>query len=201
MLRERASFDVVGLLTTFDEARERVPMHAVRAELIRSQAAAANLELWAVPIPYPCPNAEYEAAMSRVMQRARAAGIGHVAFGDLHLAEVRAYREDKLRGAGITPLFPLWGMPPRALVDEMLDAGLRARVTCVDLGKLPRRFVGRELDRAFLAELPPEVDVCGENGEFHTFVYDGPMFRAPIPIVAGDVVEQGGWAYADVLPG
>jgi diphthamide synthase (EF-2-diphthine--ammonia ligase) len=138
--------------------------------------------------------------MSSVLDRAKAAGITHVAFGDLYLEDVRRYREDKLNGTGVTPLFPLWNTPTRELSLRMIDCGLRARLTCVDPRRLPASFAGRDFDRTLLSELPPDVDPCGENGEFHSFAYAGPMFRRPIPITRGDVVERDGFVFADVLP-
>jgi uncharacterized protein (TIGR00290 family) len=201
VMRQQREYEVVGLLTTLNAEFDRVAMHAVRSELLRRQAHAAGLELWPVPIPWPCSNTEYEAAMSAAMDRARAAGITHVAFGDLYLEDVRRYREDRLAGTGITPLFPLWGIPTAELASRMVAGGLRARLTCVDPRKLPAHFVGRDFDPALLADLPEGVDPCGENGEFHSFAYAGPMFDAPIPITTGEIVERDGFVFADVLPG
>jgi len=200
VLRAQAEVEVVGLLTTINEAFDRVAMHAVRTELLRAQADAADLPLWPVLIPWPCSNAEYEAAMNTAMARARADGITHVAFGDLFLEDVRRYREERLAPTGIAPLFPIWGTPTDALARRMVESGLRARLTCVDPKSLDTRFAGREFDAALLAELPPSVDPCGERGEFHTFAYDGPMFRRPVPIRAGEVVTRDGFVFADLLP-
>ncbi len=200
VLRAQGEVEIVGLLTTINQAFDRVAMHAVRTELLRAQADAAGLPLWPVPIPWPCSNAEYEAAMNAAMARARAEGITHVAFGDLFLEEIRRYREERLAPAGITPLFPIWGTPTDALARRMVDAGLRARLTCVDPKSLDARFAGREFDAALLAELPASVDPCGERGEFHSFAYDGPMFRRPVPIQAGEVVTRDGFVFADLLP-
>jgi uncharacterized protein (TIGR00290 family) len=199
-LRAEGQVEVVGLLTTINEAFERVAMHAVRTELLRAQADAADLPLRPVPIPWPCSNAEYEAAMDAAMARARADGITHVAFGDLFLEDIRRYREERLAPTGMTPLFPIWGTPTGPLARRMLEAGLRARLTCVDPKSLDARFAGREFDAALLAELPASVDPCGERGEFHTFAYDGPMFRRPIPIRSGEVVTRDGFVFADLLP-
>jgi uncharacterized protein (TIGR00290 family) len=201
VLRAQGEIEVVGLLTTINGAFDRVAMHAVRTELLRAQAEAADLPLWPVPIPWPCSNGEYESAMDAAMARARAEGITHVAFGDLFLEDIRRYREERLAPTGITPLFPLWGTPTDALARRMVDAGLRARLTCVDPKSLDARFAGREFDAALLAELPPSVDPCGERGEFHSFTYDGPMFRRPVPIRAGEVVTRDGFVFADLLPG
>jgi len=200
MLRQRAEVEVVGLLTTMNEVHDRVAMHAVRKTLLQAQADAAGLPLWPVPIPSPCNNQEYEAAMSAVIERAQAAGITIMAFGDLFLEDVRCYRETQLASTGMTPLFPLWGLPTDALARDMITSGLRARLTCVDPKQIPAAFVGREFDEALLAELPTSADPCGERGEFHTFAYAGPMFRYPIPVESGEVVTRDGFVFADLLP-
>jgi len=200
VLRTQREVEVVGLLTTINEAFDRVAMHAVRAELLAAQADAAGLPLWRVPLPWPCSNAEYEAALGAALARARADGIEAVAFGDLFLEDVRRYREDRMRGTGLSPLFPIWGTPTGELARRMIAGGLRARLACVDPRQLSPRFVGRDLDAALLDELPPSVDPCGERGEFHTFAYAGPMFARPIPIRNGEVVERDGFVFADLLP-
>jgi uncharacterized protein (TIGR00290 family) len=200
VLRDQAEVEVVGLLTTINEAFDRVAMHAVRTELLRAQAEATDLPLWPVPIPWPCSNAAYEAAMAEALARARAAGISAVAFGDLFLQDVRRYREDRLQGTGVRPLFPIWGTPTATLAARMVEAGLRARLTCVDPAQLDPAFAGRDFDAALLADLPPSVDPCGENGEFHSFAYDGPMFRHPIAFRAGEIVTRDGFVFADLLP-
>jgi diphthamide synthase (EF-2-diphthine--ammonia ligase) len=193
---------VLGLLTTFNEAAGRVSMHAVRRELVEAQAAAAGLPLWPVPLPWPCSNADYEERMSLVIGRAREEGITHVAFGDLFLEDVRAYRIRQLAGTGIEPLFPLW-TPPAGTPDlarQMLDGGLRAVLTCVDPRQLPEPFVGRAYDALLLAELPPGVDPCGERGEFHTFCFAGPMFAAEIGVRVGETVSRDGFCFIDLAP-
>jgi uncharacterized protein (TIGR00290 family) len=200
VLRRQPQWEVVGLLTTFNQAFDRVAMHAVRRELVEAQARAAGLPLWAVPLPWPCSNAEYEAAMRQACRRAVDAGIAAVAFGDLFLEDIRRYRETQLQGTGLEPLFPIWGEPTAALARRMIAAGLRARLTCVDPKVLPEKFAGREFDARLLADLPPAVDPCGENGEFHSFVYDGPMFAAPVPVKLGEVVRRDGFVFADLLP-
>jgi uncharacterized protein (TIGR00290 family) len=200
VLRAQAEVEVVGLLTTINEAFDRVAMHAVRTELLRAQAEAVDLPLRPVAIPWPCSNAEYEAAMAAAMARAIADGISVVAFGDLFLEDIRRYREERLQGTGVHPLFPIWGTPTRALATQMVEAGLRARLTCVDPKQLDAGFAGRDFDAALLAALPPSVDPCGENGEFHTFAYDGPMFRHPVAIRGGEVVTRDGFVFADLLP-
>ena len=197
-LARQQDVEVAALLTT--TAAGRVAMHEVRGALVEAQAAAAGVPLWTVPLPWPCPNAEYESAMRAVLERARKEGIEAVVFGDLFLAEIRAYRESLLAGTGVRPVFPLWGKDTAALAAQMIAQGLRATLVCVDLRKLSARFAGRDLDAALLADLPEGCDPCGENGEFHTFAWGGPMFRAPVPIARGAVEERGGFAFADLLP-
>jgi uncharacterized protein (TIGR00290 family) len=198
VLRE-SGVPVAGLLTTFNDAVDRVAMHAVRRTLVDAQAGAAGLPLWSVRIPSPCPNDVYEAAMTDAMGRAQAEGFTHVAFGDLFLEDVRRYREDRLAATSLAPLFPLWGRPTPALARDMLAAGLGATLTCVDPRHLDPAFAGRPFDARLLDELPAGVDPCGERGEFHTFCHAGPMFAAPIPVVTGEIVERGGFVFADVL--
>jgi uncharacterized protein (TIGR00290 family) len=200
VLRQQGGVEVAGLLTTVNESFGRVAMHAVRCELLEAQARVAGVPLRVVPIPYPCPNDVYEAAMAGALAEARAAGIEAVAFGDLFLEDIRRYREERMAPTGLRPLFPLWGRPTRALAEEMIDGGLRARLTCVDPRALDASFAGRAFDHDLLAALPPEADPCGERGEFHTFAWDGPMFRSPIPVVAGEVVHRDGFVFADLLP-
>ncbi|HEX7513883.1 MAG TPA: ATP-binding protein [Candidatus Methylomirabilis sp.] len=195
----RADVPVVGLLTTINQAFDRVAMHAVRRSLLDAQARSIGIPLWPVPLPWPCSNEDYERIMADVCRQAKAEGIECVAFGDLFLPEVRAYRERQLAGTDLTPLFPLWELPTGALAREMLAGGLQARITCVDPKVLPPTFAGREFDQALLADLPAGVDPCGEKGEFHTFAYGGPMFREPIPISSGEVVERDGFVFADLL--
>jgi uncharacterized protein (TIGR00290 family) len=189
--------DVVGLVTTVNEAFDRVAMHGVRRELLAAQAEMAGVPVWEVPIPYPCSNEEYEARMGALVERAVADGVTRMAFGDLYLEDVRRYRVERLAGTGIEPVFPLWGRPTRALVAEMFASGLRAVITSVDPRSCPAGMAGRDLQQA-LAEMPATVDPCGENGEFHTFCWDGPMYRAPIPVRVGDIVERDGFWFADL---
>ena len=199
VLRSEGRVDVVGLVTTVNQVYERVAMHAVRQALLEAQAAAVGLPLWIVPIPSPCSNEEYEAAMGDLVQRARAAGITAMAFGDLFLADIRAYREARLAGTGVEPLFPLWQKPTAALARAMLRGGLRAQLCCVDTTQLDGRFAGRAFDNALLRELPPGVDPCGENGEFHTCVSAGPMFERPLELARGkDVLREGRFLYTDL---
>jgi uncharacterized protein (TIGR00290 family) len=199
-LRGVPEVEVVGLLTTTNEVFERVAMHAVRETLLERQAQAAGLPLWKVPIPSPCPNEIYEKIMGEVVSRASADGVEAMAFGDLFLEDIRDYRVRQLAGSGLEPLFPIWGIPTHALAREMLEAGLSARLTCVDPRQLDARFAGRVFDAALLEELPDGVDPCGENGEFHTFATAGPMFDAPIAVAAGPRVERDGFVFADLLP-
>ncbi len=199
LLRQAPDFEIVALFTTFNCTADRVAMHAVRRELVEMQAASAGLPLWTVELPWPCPNAIYEEGIAAIWQRAVAERVTGVAFGDLFLADIRAYREEQLRPTGLRPLFPLWHLPTDRLAAEMIEAGIRAKVTCVDPAKLDRGFAGREFDREFVASLPPGVDPCGENGEFHTFVYDSPAFLHSIPVESGVIVERDGFVFADVL--
>lgn len=200
LLRQSGEYEVAGLLTTFNEAFDRVAMHAVRRELVEAQAAAVGLPLWPVDIPWPCTNEEYERRMAAVCMQALAEGIEAIAFGDLYLEDVRACRERQLAPTGLTPLFPLWKIPTGELIREMITGGQRAVITCVDPRKLGREFAGREMDLALVDELPEGVDPCGENGEFHSFVFAGPGFSKPIKLRAGEVVERDGFVFADVTP-
>ena len=191
---------MVGLLTTINRTFERVAMHAVRETLLEAQAASADLPLWKVDIPWPCPNEAYETAMGATCAKAVAEGIEVMAFGDLFLEDVRNYRIHKLADTGLRPLFPLWGRDTSALAKEMVAGGLKATLTCVDPKVLNASFAGRDFDTALLQELPPSVDPCGERGEFHTFAWDGPMFQHPIPMQRGEVVTRDGFVFADLLP-
>jgi uncharacterized protein (TIGR00290 family) len=199
-LRREHPGAVAGLLTTTNEAFDRVAMHAVRRELVDAQAHAAGLPLHIVPLPWPCSNEEYERRMSGAVAGFVDDGFSHVAFGDLFLEDVRRYREDRLAGTGLTPLFPLWKTKPtRDLALDMIEGGLKAHLTCVDPRRLDASFAGRMFDEALLADLPPEVDPCGENGEFHSFACAGPMFRHPIDVRVGEILHRDGFVFADVL--
>lgn len=198
-VRRAGTFDIVGALTTVTETFERVSMHGVRREVLEAQLTAAQLPATIVPIPYPCPNEVYEARMSAALATAREQGVTHIVFGDLFLTDVRAYREAKLAGTGITPLFPLWGRPTAALAREMIAAGLDTRLVCVDLKALPAALAGRRFDDTLLADLPADADPCGENGEFHTCVVGGPMFTKPLDVIAGETVTRDGFAFADLI--
>ena len=200
VLRQRPDCEIVGLLTTLNSEFDRVAMHGTRRSVLEVQAKAAKLPLWDVPLPWPCSNADYEARMREVCQRALSAKIDAVAFGDLFLEDVRAYREAQLRDTGLQPLFPLWQLPTAALAKEMIGGGLRAKLTCVDTQQLSSNFAGRDFDERLLSELPKEVDPCGERGEFHTCVYAGPMFDTPIDLEPGEIVIRDRFAFADLFP-
>jgi len=199
-LRQQREIEICGLITTFNNAADRVAMHAVRRSLVEMQAARAGLPLWSVELPWPCSNAEYETRMRALCERAIAEKIDAIAFGDLFLEDIRQYRIRQLEGTCLEPLFPIWGIPTSELGREMIRGGVKARLTCVDPTKLDGGFVGREYDGALLDTLPPSVDPCGENGEFHTFVYDAPVFSQPLAIRGGEIVKRDGFVFADVLP-
>jgi uncharacterized protein (TIGR00290 family) len=198
VLRQGGEYEVAGLLTTFNDDAGRVAMHAVRRELVELQAAAVGLPLWAVALPWPCSNEQYELLMAQTCAGAVAAGIEGIAFGDLFLEDVRAYRERHLKDTGLQPIFPLWGQPTRDLARSMIGCGVRAKLTCIDTQKLDASFAGREFDEKLLAELPEEVDSCGEKGEFHSFVYAGPMLDTDIPVSVGGTVTRDHFLFADL---
>ncbi len=200
VLRLAGEVEVVGLLTTTNAAFDRVAMHGVRDTLLEAQAEAAGLPLWKVPLPWPCPNEAYEARMAQACAEAVNQGIETMAFGDLFLEDVRDYRIQKLTGTGLQPLFPIWNPDTTSLARDMMAAGLKATLVCVDPKVLEASFAGRDFDEALLADLPPSVDPCGERGEFHTFAWDGPMFHRPVPIGRGAVVERDGFVFADLVP-
>jgi diphthamide synthase (EF-2-diphthine--ammonia ligase) len=200
VMRRAGDYDIVGALTTVTETFGRVSMHGVRQEILMAQLDAAELPATIVAIPFPCSNDVYEARMARALAEARTQGVSHVIFGDLFLQDVRAYREQKLEGTGITPLFPLWGRPTDALACEMIHAGVETYLATVDLRKLPKSFAGRKFDAALLADFSPDIDPCGENGEFHSCVVAGPMLRRKIAVTVGETVERDGFAYADLVP-
>ena len=197
LLRERGDCEVIGLLTTVNTKFDRVAMHGTRRSVLEAQAQAAELPLWAIPLPWPCSNEVYEQRMREVCDRAVSEGVDAIAFGDLFLQDIRAYREAQLQPTGLEPLFPLWGQPTAALARRMIGDGLRAKLTCVDSKQLTPSFAGREFDAALLDSFPPEIDPCGERGEFHTCVYEGPMFARPVLLEAGEIVTRDGFAYAD----
>jgi uncharacterized protein (TIGR00290 family) len=189
---------VAGLVTTFNRVADRVAMHAVRRSLVQAQAERTGIPLWEIDLPWPCSNDEYEEIMRGVLKRAMNEGIQAFAFGDLFLRDVRDYRERQLAPTGIAALFPVWGIPTRQLALEMIAAGIKAKLTCVNPSKLDRSYAGREFDMALIESLPADVDPCGENGEFHTFVYDAPVFDRPIDVELGSIVERDGFVFADL---
>jgi uncharacterized protein (TIGR00290 family) len=197
VLRQSGEYEVTGLFTTVNSAFDRVAMHAVRVELLLRQAQAVGLPLHLIAIPYPCSDQQYAVVMADFVARAGNERVQCMAFGDLYLQDVRRYREERMQGTGIEAVFPLWGRPTRELLAEMLAGGLRACVTCVDPRVLPEEFAGRELTTALLQGMPAGIDPCGENGEFHTFVFDGPMFTQPLDIETGEVVTRDGFVFAD----
>ncbi|HEY1984194.1 MAG TPA: ATP-binding protein [Terracidiphilus sp.] len=200
LLRQQPEFEVMALFTTFNSAADRVAMHAVRRTLVEAQAQRTGLPLWAVELPWPCSNPEYEERIRAVWQRAMEEGITAIAFGDLFLQDIRDYRVKQLQGTGLEPLFPVWKIPTEQLGREMIAAGVKAKITCVDPSKLSKAFAGRDYDLPLLDALPVEIDPCGENGEFHTFVYESPVFSRPIGVLSGEVIERDGFVFADVLP-
>ena len=200
VLRQRHEYEIAGLLTTFNEVADRVAMHAVRRKLVERQAEATGLPLWNIPLPWPCSNERYESLMTDTCARAVEAGIEGIAFGDLFLEDVRSYREKQMKDTALRPIFPLWGQPTRDLARAMIASGVRAKLTCVDTQKLDASFAGREFDENLLAALPEGVDPCGENGEFHSFVYAGPMLTADIPVSVGESVVRGQFVFADLAP-
>nr|WP_227021249.1 adenine nucleotide alpha hydrolase [Oceaniferula marina] len=201
VLKQDPEVELLGLFTTVNEAFDRVAMHAVRNELVQAQAQSAGLPLELIPIPYPCTNEDYEERMGDFVSRCLERGVEYMAFGDLYLEDVRQYREKQLEGSGIQPMFPIWGLDTKELSQEMLASGLRAMITCVDPKQVPVELAGKEYDADFLSQLPDGMDPCGENGEFHSFSFDGPMYEKPVPFHLGEVVEREGFVFADLLPG
>jgi uncharacterized protein (TIGR00290 family) len=201
VLRQRGEYEVAGLLTTFNAEADRVAMHGVRRELVERQAVAAGLPLWTVPLPWPCSNEQYESLMRQTCDKAVAEGLYGIAFGDLFLEDVRAYREKQLRDTALKPIFPVWGLPTRALAQKMIAAGVRAKLTCIDTHQLDRSFAGREFDEALLAGLPQSADPCGERGEFHSFVYAGPMIHDALTVVVGQTIVRDQFVFTDLIAG
>ncbi len=197
-LREKGEWEVCGLFTTLNKTFDRVAMHAVRRVLLEAQAKAAGLPLHIVSLPWPCSNAQYETIMERIWAEAAKSGVEAIAFGDLFLEDVRQYRLNQLKNTRLEAIFPLWQSPTRLLAQQMIDSGLRAKLTCINPKQLSGDFAGRDFDPLLLEELPPDVDPCGENGEFHSFVYAGPMFEYPLEISVGEITERDGFVFADV---
>lgn len=200
LLRQDPEIEIVALLTTVNTEFDRVAMHGTRRTILEAQAEAAGLPLWQIPLPWPCSNAIYEERMAEACQRAIREKVDAIAFGDLFLRDIRAYRETQLKPTGLEPIFPLWDIPTDQLARNMIAGDLRAKLVCVDTRQLPAEFSGRDFDASLLADLPAGIDPCGENGEFHSCVYDGPMFSHPVALTAGEVVNRDGFAYADFLP-
>lgn len=199
-VRQEGEIEVVAMLSTTNEAFDRVAMHGTRNALLRAQAHAAGLPLIEVPLPFPCSNAEYEARMAAAMDKVKALDVSHMVFGDLFLEDVRDYRIKQLAPTGITPVFPVWGIPTDQLARMIIADGFDTRIVTCDPSKMPRALCGRRYDERFLAELPEGVDPCGENGEFHSAVVAGPIFSAPIPVKTGETVERDGFIYTDLIP-
>lgn len=199
LLRQQSEYEIVGLLTTFNREANRVAMHGVRRELVEAQAEEAGIPLWDVDLPSPCSNIDYENIMKETCRTAVQAGIEYMAFGDLFLRDIREYRERQLQGSGLRPIFPVWGIPTNELARTMIASGLKAKLTCVDTESLAQQFVGREFDERLLSDLPAQIDRCGENGEFHSFVYAGPMFRRDLSIEVGKIVTRERFVFADVF--
>jgi uncharacterized protein (TIGR00290 family) len=197
-LRQRGEHDVVGFLTTFNQAADRVAMHGVRRGLVEAQANAAGIALWQVDLPWPCSNADYEDIMKETCRAAVREGIDSIAFGDLFLSDIRAYRQKQLENSGLQAAFPVWGTPTGELAVTMIESGVRAKLACVDSKFLTPEFAGREFDEQLLSDLPAGIDPCGENGEFHTFVYAGPMFERDLAVEPGEIVSRDGFVFADL---
>ena len=198
-IQHSPEIDLIGLFCTVNKEFDRVAMHGVRVELLQTQAKSIGLPLEIIEIPHPCSNAEYEKIMGQFVERAKNDNIEYFVFGDLFLEDIRSYREEKLKGSGIKPVFPIWGMPTDKLSREMISGGLRTVITCINPKQTPKEFVGKEFDETFLDSLPETIDPCGENGEFHSFVFDGPMFKEKIEIFVGDIVHRDDFVFADVL--
>ena len=199
-VRQAGEVEITRLLTTINADAGRVAMHGVRVEILRRQADAVGLPLVEVPLPWPCSNEDYERLMADATDALRRDGIGQMVFGDLFLEDIRDYRDSRLARVGMTAIYPLWQVPTDRLAREMMAEGVEARVATVDLAKLDASFAGRPWDAAFLADLPEGVDPCGENGEFHTCVLNGPAFAARIEVETGETVIRDGFAYADLIP-
>jgi uncharacterized protein (TIGR00290 family) len=198
LLQQQNEYEIVGLLTTFNQEANRVAMHAVRRSLVEAQARAAGIPLWGVDLPWPCSNADYDSIIEETCKSAVRAGIEHIAFGDLFLTDIRAYREKQLENSGLQPIFPVWGLPTRELALSMIQSGVRAKLTCIDGKVLAPEFVGREFNEQLLSDLPPGIDPCGENGEFHTFVYAGPMLERNLSVEVGEIISRDGFVFADL---
>lgn len=200
MLQQDPNIEIAGLFCTVNKMFDRVTIHGVRSELLKEQAASAGLPLDIIEIPYPCNNEEYVAILKAFIITAREKGVECFAFGDLFLEHVRGYREALLQETGITPLFPIWGISTKTLSRQMIASGLRALITCINADQFSQEYAGREYNESFLEDIPNDIDPCGENGEFHSFAFDGPMFQYPIKVVSGETVHRDGAFFTDLLP-
>jgi uncharacterized protein (TIGR00290 family) len=200
VLRQDRNIDIVGLFCTVNKVFDRVTMHGVRSELMKQQAESVGLPLEIIEIPYPCGNDGYVEIMKAFIMKIKKKGIECFAFGDLFLENVRGYRETLLQGTEIAPLFPIWGISTKILSQQMVSSGLKAMITCINAKQLSQEHAGREYNETFLADIPVGIDPCGENGEFHTFAFDGPMFRYPIKVIAGETIQRDGSYFTDLLP-
>ncbi|MEE8160195.1 MAG: ATP-binding protein [Acidobacteriota bacterium] len=198
-LRQQGNYQITGLFTTLNQVFDRVAIHAVRRSLLKKQARAVGLPLRLISLPWPCSNAQYERIMDETWLAAVDSGVTAIAFGDLFLNDIREYRVKQLKGTSLEPIFPLWNLPTSALAEQMIDSGVRAKLTCVDPKQLDGGFAGRDFDFSLLADLPPGVDPCGENGEFHSFAYQGPMFHHPLEVRVGEIVKRDGFVFADLV--
>ena len=198
-LRQQGNYQITGLFTTLNQVFDRVAIHAVRRSLLKKQARAVGLPLRLMSLPWPCSNAQYERIMDETWLAAVDSGVTAIAFGDLFLNDIREYRVKQLKGTSLEPIFPLWNLPTSALAQQMIDSGVRAKLTCVDPKQLDGGFAGRDFDFSLLADLPPGVDPCGENGEFHSFAYQGPMFHHPLEVRVGEIVKRDGFVFADLV--
>jgi uncharacterized protein (TIGR00290 family) len=201
ILRQQSEIEIAGLFCTFNQEYDRVVMYAVRIELVKQQAESVRLPIQFIPIPHPCSNSQYETIMKNFVELEKQKEIKCFAFGDLFLDDVRKYREANLSDSGIAPIFPLWGIPTKKLSNEMVNSGLRAIITCVDPKQLPAEFSGQEYGESFLERIPTNIDPCGENGEFHSFAFDGPMFKEPIKVSIGETIIRDSFIFTDLLPG
>jgi uncharacterized protein (TIGR00290 family) len=198
-LKLNPKYEIKGLFTTVTEAFGRVSMHGVRIELLQTQAKAIGLPLHLIRLPYPCSNDQYESIMQEFVKSILALGINHMAFGDIYLEDVRRYREEKLNSSGITPLFPIWGQTSGEISRGLISSDFEAYITCLNPNQIPKWFIGQKYNQDFLTQIPPSVDPCGENGEFHTFVTNGPIFKKPLDVIVGEIVSRDGFLYADLL--
>ena len=198
-LLKGSEYEPVGLFSTINATNDRVAMHGVRRELLEKQAKSLEMPIALIDLPWPCSNEDYERIMGGFIEEVKDSGVQYIAFGDLFLEDIRAYREKQLEGTGIAPIFPIWGIPTDRLANEMMKAGIQTRISCVDSRQISASFSGKDWDKELLEALPQKADPCGENGEFHTFVYNSPDFSASIDIKNGDTVDRDGFVYTDIM--